>query len=110
MTNGDYIRSLNNNELSELLEFCCYCSLKENDKCDGKCREHIKEWLEYERKNEQMIESLATTLRNCFLNVLHDKKVVNMIKKELEKQGIIRYSEREIMDILENAIDNEVFY
>ena len=38
------------------------------------------------------------------------KKVVNMIKKELEKQGIIRYSEREIMDILENAIDNEVFY
>lgn len=57
-----------------------------------------------------MIDSLATILRNCFLNVLHDKKVVNMIKKELEKQGIIRYSEREIMDILENAIDNEVFY
>lgn len=57
-----------------------------------------------------MIDSLATVLRNCFLNVLHDKKVVNMIKKELEKQGIIRYSEREIMDILENAIDNEVFY
>ncbi len=57
-----------------------------------------------------MIDSLATILRNCFLNVLHDKKVVNMIKKELQKQGIIRYSEREIMDILENAIDNEVFY
>lgn len=57
-----------------------------------------------------MIDSLATILRNCFLNVLHDKKVINMIKKELEKQGIIRYSEREIMDILENAIDNEVFY
>ena len=57
-----------------------------------------------------MIDSLATILRNCFLNVLHDKKVINMIKKELEKQGIIRYSEKEIMDILENAIDNEVFY
>ena len=57
-----------------------------------------------------MIDSLVTIMRYCFLNVLHDKKVINMIKKELEKHGIIRYSEREIMDILENAIDNEVFY
>ena len=57
-----------------------------------------------------MIDSLVTITRYCFLNVLHDKKVINMIKKELEKHGIIRYSEREIMDILENAIDNEVFY
>ena len=57
-----------------------------------------------------MIDSLATILRYCFLNVLHDKKVINMIKKELEKHGITRYSEREIMDILENAINKEVFY
>ena len=53
MTNGEYIRSMADEELAEVLILCRYCSLKENDNCDGNCHQHIKEWLGQERKCEQ---------------------------------------------------------
>ena len=52
MTNGEYIRSMADEELAEVLTLCCYCSLQ-GDECDVKCHQHIKEWLEQERKCEQ---------------------------------------------------------
>lgn len=52
MTNGDYIRSLTDYDLADVLETCHYCSLS-GDECDGNCQQHIEEWLGQERKCEQ---------------------------------------------------------
>lgn len=52
MTNGDYIRHMTDDELADKLDSCNYCSLQVEE-CDGKCYQHIKEWLEQERKCEQ---------------------------------------------------------
>ena len=54
MTNGDYIRSLSDYDLADVLETCyyCYCALS-GDECDDNCQQHIAEWLGQERKCEK---------------------------------------------------------
>ena len=52
MTNGDYIRNMKDIELAEILELCKFCSLNNDDNCDGKCYQHIIEWLGQERKEK----------------------------------------------------------
>ena len=53
MTNGEYIRSMTDDKLAEVLNLCRYCSLYKSDNCDGFCCVLIKEWLKQERKCEQ---------------------------------------------------------
>lgn len=44
MTHGEYIRSMTDKELAEVLPLCCCCSAF-NKECDAKCTQHIEEWL-----------------------------------------------------------------
>ena len=52
MTHGEYIRSMTDKELSEVLPLCCCCSVF-NKECDAKCTQHIEEWLGQEKAGEQ---------------------------------------------------------
>ena len=51
MTNGDYIRSMSDNELVKILDSCSYCSIHNAKDCDGKCQEHMMEWIKQEIKD-----------------------------------------------------------
>lgn len=52
MTNGEYFRSMTDDELAEYLPLCCCCSVFTKE-CDGKCTQHIAEWLGQEKAGEQ---------------------------------------------------------
>lgn len=59
-THGDYIRSMNDKGLAELLTigtggfFCMECMKINGNECDGCCTEHCEKWLgEPMREGEQ---------------------------------------------------------
>lgn len=53
MTNGDYFRNMTDHEIAQYMNGCGFCSKQDEMGCDGKCRQHIEEWLGQEKDGEQ---------------------------------------------------------
>ena len=111
MTNRDYLRSLSNEKLAELLDEDKICNRMIETCPDGSCTKCVTKWLDTEREKTHVEEGQIREIDS-------HKWLVRIVSENrdtcgmLSEKGVIRYFPTDVVDTWKIVTDEteEMFY